>query len=349
MADLVRLIILILFLPLIIIFIGPLLVLAVFRGRQRMGPITLSSTHYNWVGRIGIFMLGLAIWLLVWSGLAWLVVSATSLVPVMVQIPPTEAAVIELVVEPTMMLTPSPSVVPATSTQTPTPAPPTPTFTPSPTPTLGPIVPAAQVTPTATPTPVPTSTPGPTFTPTPLFNEILATNTPNAVLTATGTRPILRATFTPAERQAAIDTLEEANVLLRNAIGQANEENIEKLGEIWRGQGLVKTIDFASELYERYAKPFTVSFEYMTPPRISEEAAAGELVVTSREQWRYGGPTMVNEEAFEFIYTLSPEDGRWVITKYSYRNLPLPTPTAILLDNPATATLVPPKELKTGE
>ena len=78
LADLVRLILLILFLPIVLIFIGPLLILAVLRGCQPMGPITLDTSRYSTVGRVGALALGILLWLVVWGGLAWFVLYAFS-------------------------------------------------------------------------------------------------------------------------------------------------------------------------------------------------------------------------------------------------------------------------------
>lgn len=327
LVDLVRLIIFILLLPLVIIFIGPLLMLAVLRGRQWMGPITLDSTSYNVVGRVGIFLLGLAIWLLVWSGLVWLAFEATSLPPVIVQTPQPVPTATEPAIEPTATLTPAPTTTVPTNTPTPTPVPPTST----PTPTLGPIIPSSIS--TLTPTPV-----VPTSTPTPLFNETLATNTPVPTSNVGQVTATAAATLTAADRQAVVATIAEANLLLQNAISLANEDNIEKLEVIWRERALTRVADFATELYGRYAKPFNVSFEFMIPPRINSQNSAGEVVAISREKWRYRGPSGVDEESFEFTYTLRAGAGGWVITKYSYRNLPLPTPTTIPQADVAAAT-----------
>lgn len=68
LADLGRLIILILLLPLILILIGPFLVLAVLRGKQQLGPIVLNAARYDTLGRAGIFMLGISAWALVGAG-----------------------------------------------------------------------------------------------------------------------------------------------------------------------------------------------------------------------------------------------------------------------------------------
>jgi hypothetical protein len=169
----------------------------------------------------------------------------------------------------------------------------------------------------------------------------LATNTPAAALAETATATIaatvsssasdtiIVATVSTTDRQAAVTTLEEANLLLQEAIGLANEENLEALGTVWQGEAQTGITEFASELYNRYAKPFTVGFEYLSPPRVTGQNFANEIVITTRERWSYGGPTSVNQESFEFTYNLTQKDGRWVITKYRYLNLPLPTPTTI--------------------
>ncbi len=303
----------ILFLPLFAIFIGPLLVLAAFRGHQPLGPITLDTVRYGPAGRVGALILGLAIWILVWGSLVWLAIASNLPAPTVVNLPP----------QATTTAMPAPIV---------TPTPPSPTFTPlaADRPTLLPTT----TTPTESPTvPPATDTTTPTATPTELFNEILATNTP----TTTPELQVERAktlvpttpppTLTLADRQAAIAAVEEGNSLLHQAINLANEENIQKLGTVWHGTALSDAQEFAADLYDRYARPFKAQLEYISPPAIGEPNLLGETVVFSQEKWSYGGPTKTKQEAFEFIYTLNQKDGRWLITDYTYRNLPLPTPT----------------------
>ncbi|HXV99976.1 MAG TPA: hypothetical protein VEC93_16275, partial [Anaerolineae bacterium] len=70
--DLVRLVLLILLLPIILILIGPLLIWAVLRGRQRIGPVTLNTSRYSAAGRAGALIIGLLLWVLIWGGLIWL-------------------------------------------------------------------------------------------------------------------------------------------------------------------------------------------------------------------------------------------------------------------------------------
>lgn len=331
LVDLGRLIILILFLPLILMAIGPLLVLTVIRGQQRVGPITLDASRYSFMARAGIAMLGLAIWLLVWSGFVWLALAAISPPPpVVVQIP-------------TATLSPQP----ATATPSPPTATPTTVVTPTPIPPTS--------TPTNVPTiPPPTNTPTslPTLTPTPILRlpETPATNTPTPELYLTPStpaaeagetpRPTLPLTLTVVEQQVAIAVVKEGNALLRGATSLANEENLQNLETVWRDQALVTVQKFATELYDRYRKPFVVDFEYITPPTISSQTFADRLVVTSQEKWSYGGPATVDQEAFEFIYTLVREGEQWHIIYYSYRNLPLPAPTIILQEG--FSTVAPP-------
>jgi hypothetical protein len=122
--------------------------------------------------------------------------------------------------------------------------------------------------------------------------------------------------------------VETGNDLLHDAIILANEENLQKMETVWQGEALTTARDFATELYERYAKPLQVEFEYLAAPRIERQLASNRLVVTSQERWTYGGPTKTDhQEAFRFIYTLTRRNGQWVISDYSYLNLPLSTAT----------------------
>ncbi len=140
-----------------------------------------------------------------------------------------------------------------------------------------------------------------------------------------------------------VAAVEEGNVLLREAIVQADEENLQNLETIWRGRALAAARDFAREHYDRYAQPFSVTYEYIAPPAFRGLNPGNEVAVGSREVWSYGGPTRIDrQEAFEFTYTLSPvEADRWVITSYTYRNLPLPTPTRTPTPAPAAEETPP--------
>jgi hypothetical protein len=342
LANFGCLILLILFLPLFIIFIGPLLVLAALRGRQPVGPIILNTSRYGPVGRIGAFMLGLALWILVWSGLAWIVVNGllpSSTVAVL-PLPPLATASVNI---PTPLtehfISPSPEVgIEGLDTgpedETPTPLPPPFTATPiplSPMPTPGstptiliatlPLTSLVDSTPPLTKTPIITDTPEPV----PPLNSDRSTASDQLGISES---EVLTAPLTIAEQQAAIAVVEEGNLLLREAISLANQENIQKLESVWRGRAFAKAQNFAIEIYERYKKPFDVQFEYVISPTVSSQSALGQIIAVSQETWIYEGPTKVEREAFEFTYTLNKEDGRWVITQYSYLNLPMPVPTA---------------------
>jgi hypothetical protein len=321
------LILLILFLPIIAIVIGPLLVLAALRGHQPAGPITLNTERYGPAGRMGGLMLGLAVWILVWGGLAWLAIAGGLIEQAMATISPPN------VTAPVTNSVPTSPTIP-------------PTLTPPATdrPVLLPSATATPVTTSTVPTMTDTATPIPTATATQPADDLPATNTPmslpEAEQVAEATITVIPAapapTLTIADRQTAIAVVEEGNILLREATALANEENIQSLQTVWQGLGLTVATDFATKLYERYAKPFDVEFEYITLPKVEEQSSPDEVIVTSRERWSYVGPTKRDEEAFEFSYTLNRQDGRWVITRYTYRNLPFPTPTTI-----PTRTLTP--------
>jgi hypothetical protein len=128
-------------------------------------------------------------------------------------------------------------------------------------------------------------------------------------------------------RQAAIAAVEAGNGLLHDAIIEATEENLQKMETVWQGKALTTARAFATNIYDRYAKPLRVEFEYLKPPTLDSQLSGNRLVISSSERWTYGGPTKTDyQEAFQFIYTLIRRNGQWVITEYSFLNLPLPTP-----------------------
>jgi hypothetical protein len=332
LADLSRLILILLLLPIIIIVIGPLLVLAVFRERQQLGPLTLDSSRYDLAGKAGILMLGLALWLLVWSGLAWLTLAATSSAGV-VQLFPSGPTLPGLV----SGSAPTATALPITPTMVvPTPTPVTLAATPT-------IVtpPPAEAAPTVRPTETQAASTA-TATATRLVSDLateeaaaaasrVADTTRNIPSSEAGTGVAETSTPSPTpvepDPSTAIETVAEANLLLQNAITLPSEENLASLAEIWQDRALTKVEEFAIEQHERYGEPFGASFEFISSPQISEQISPDQLVVTARERWRYGQSANADEEAFEFIYTLDWEKERWIITRYTYRNLPVPIST----------------------
>jgi hypothetical protein len=346
LADLVRLILLILFLPIILLFIGPLLILAVLRGYQPLGPITLDTSRYGAAGRTGALVLGIVLWLVVWGGLAWFVLYAFS--------PPDTISSVP---------TPLPTSTPSQDTPTFTPIPPTPTLvtlveltalpatatpaaelnTPTAAPTPTPVAPVATVAPTISPSPTSGATSTPALTPTPPPDT--PTITPSAIATrtttpveveenqATATVTILpQATLSLAERESVVEVVKEGNILLQEAISQAEDENLQSLETIWRNLAFQVAQRFATEIYEQYSKPVVVEFEYLELPTVDRQSTYDEVTVTSRERWAYGGPTKIDrEEVFDFIYILTREDDDWIISRYTYRNVslsaPAPSPT----------------------
>ncbi|MFN8460015.1 MAG: hypothetical protein U0401_36085, partial [Anaerolineae bacterium] len=204
-----------------------------------------------------------------------------------------------------------------------------------------PVPPTSTPTYTLTPTPTFTFTPTPTDTPTATATNTAtatATNTPSPTSTATNTpTPTATPTFTvtptptlpPSVRRAALRTVQTGNQLLHDAIADATDENLKRLETVWQGQALTVVRNFATQLYEQYAKPLQVEFEYLSPPAVESQLSGNRLVITSQERWRYGGPTKSDhQEAFKFVYTLTQRADKWLITEYSFLNLPKPTPTA---------------------
>jgi hypothetical protein len=183
------------------------------------------------------------------------------------------------------------------------------------------------------PTPTLNLTPSLTITP-PVNTESTVEPTPNQPVSLNEAdideSGVLTAPFSLADQQDVIATVKESNLLLREAISLANQENVEKLEKVWQGRALDKAQNFVSDLYGRYVKPFEVEFEYITLPIVSSQSTLNQAIVVSQEAWIYQGRSGTHREVFEFTYTLNKENGRWVIAQYSYRNLFTPTlvPTA---------------------
>ncbi len=288
MSDLFRLVALILLLPLIIIILGPLLVLAAIRGQQYFGPITLNSIRYNFAGRIGVFLLGVVVWLLVWGGLAWLAVDAFTPAA-----NPPDIAALTPAAPPTATGAPPATAAPPTE-------PATATANPTPTPTL-----AIKLTAAPKSSPVPT----------------VITGTPAVTLTAVALPVTATTTVTSTNRQAALAAVGEANILLKQAISQSGQKNLDNLGQLWQADALVAVQKFVAHVTGRFTEPPQVTLEYLNPPAISAESA-GQVVIVASERWTYGGDAQQKRENFEFTYTVVPTRTTWVISQYSYRRLP---------------------------
>jgi hypothetical protein len=369
MRNLGCLVVAILLLPIFLIIIGPLLVLAAVRGRQSVGSIMLNSSQYGPAGRIGALMLGLGLWLLIWGGLVWVIINgllpgSTTIVAVGT---PTLAP--PLAVQQPASSDDSASQPDNASTPTPTDNPlPTNTPTvlviidPTSTPAFDATVPVTNALATDTPdAPSATDTTMLTNTETltdtiALTSTIVTTDTevfegtlePTVIFIATpaedGSQPNIETTavptvvISPADSQAVLRTVEDGNALLREAISLANEENLAGLESVWQGRALEKAEAFAIDLYDRYAKPFDVEFKFLSVPTI-KRSTPEEITVVSQEIWNYGGQTVIIQEAFEFTYVLSRGDDGWVITYYSYLNVPIPETMAVTSTPPPAPTL----------
>ncbi len=147
------------------------------------------------------------------------------------------------------------------------------------------------------------------------------TLTPLATATFTPS-PAPVATLSPAQEREAIAAVEAANELLRDAVIQPSIGNLAELEVLWQGEALAKAQAFAQDLYSRYLRPLDVTFSYLHPPVVRARPSSDTAIVTSTEVWTYAGPHASRRESFEFTYTLSQQDDGWVITNYSYRNVP---------------------------
>lgn len=319
MKELFRLFYLVvIILPLTILLLGPSLVLAALRGRQRMGPIVLNPGRRGTSGRIGALLLGLIFWLIVWGGLT--AVLSGVILPAISSSSSASVQVTATITTPPVTLTASP--VPPSSpipqpTATPIPATPlqeetstsTPTPAPSPSPSLSTLPPTATpVLPTATPMPAPTATPAPLPTSTPLSS------------------PAPLASLSAGEASEAIVAVEAANDLLRAAVSEPSIGNLAALETLWREEALVKAQAFAQDLSQRYLDSLDVTFIYLASPQVVAGNSPDTAYVISTEAWTYTGSRSVHGESFEFTYTLHREGEGWVITDYAYGYAPLPLP-----------------------
>lgn len=327
LADFGRLLLLILFLPLFIIFIGPLLILAVLRGRQPAGPIVLNTSRSGPAGRLAMFFLGLLLSAVTWGGLAWLAFTAaarpSSFAAIQFLLPPATA--------PVATFTPTSPPEPATATSTAPPATPTSTVSPA-TPTVAPPSPTlVALQDPVSPTPAGTGsslTPPATLIPTATPATPAATSTRLAAGATASASAVLEAEPALNAAEEAVAAVIQGNLLLQKAIISTTEENLQNLELIWRGQALRVTRIFVDEVNKRYARPLTVEFDYISAPELTGQNVLSTATVISRENWRYSAPGGIKDESFEFTYSVTQEDGRWVISSYTFRNLATPAATA---------------------
>ncbi len=304
-------------LPLGVLLIGPLLILAALRGKQRVGAIVFNPSRLGEVGRGVALLMGLVVCLAVWGGLAFLLgrigLPAISsrpsfglqavLTPTVPQLAatfsptplPTDAPMASATAEPTEPSTQEaptqpPSPTPRLVTPTYTIVPPTPTATPAP--------------PTATATPVP---------PTPTSPPPTPTSPPSPVPVVTPAPEITR------EVIAGVDA---ANELLSVAVIEPSIGNLAALETAWQGKALAKVQAFALDLNQRFVSPLEVDFIYLRTPTVFAGASPDTAVVNSVEAWNYIGSRVTYNERFEFTYNLSRQAEGWVITDYVFGYAP---------------------------
>ncbi len=275
-------------------------------------------------------MLGLALWLLIWSGLLWvglLYVSPTSSIaqllfpapaPTATATPvPTETGTPIITASPTPTATQGTSVlvsIPVTET-----VPVIPSNTPSATNTVIdlPTITNTSVIITPTDTSKPSNTPTLTLSPAPTSTQ--SVTTPTIEITSTNDQSQL-------DEETIQAILEEGNAILLAAITETTDGNLEQLQTVWRGRALTKAENFVTDTNNRFSANTVIELEYLSPLNISPYSTERQVVVLIQENWRYQGTVRTYEEQFEFIYTLTQDDGEWVISDYTYRNLPTESP-----------------------
>lgn len=328
MREFLRLLYLVvIIIPLAVLLIGPVLILAALRGRQRIGQIVFNPGRLGAVGRLGALVLGLLVSLALCVGLG-LILSQVG--------PPAISSLSSLVFQangtptaPLAVPSPAPTALPAVPLQTP--EIPTPTHPPEDTPIPSPSATPSLMAPTPTPAlPSATATPpAPTGTPTSV--PPTATSLPTVTFTPSPAPPPTLST----EQAMKIATVEEANQLLRAAVVEISIGNLAALETLWQGRALAKVQAFAQDLSQRYSHPLEVSFVYLSPPLALEGSSSDTARVVSVEEWTYTGRGTYTER-FEFTYTLKSQDEGWVITDYAYSNTP-----ATLSSSEETPTPIP--------
>jgi cytoskeletal protein RodZ len=292
--DLSRLLLLIILLPLILLVAGPLLVGAALVGRISLGALQLRPGKYYRGGRILAFSLGVIIWGLSWGSAAWIwqqpipIVSSVSMTPLAIQ-----------AVSPTATNTSPPVTSPISPTATATTSPSTATSIPSPSPTRVPPSPTLTIaTPTATRV-VPSPTTMPTIAPSPSIS---------------------------LQQNDLAQTLIEANKSLIQYLQAPNSENQTLLEAFWADDALLEVQAFAQKINVKYQRPLTITYTLIDEPIITPIDNTA-VTVRSREFWEYEDLNGTKESLSDYEYTLQVKNGGWVITRYQFKVLSLPTTT----------------------
>jgi hypothetical protein len=304
-ADILQLLLLLVFLPFILLVLGPVLVIAALFGRFSLGALKIRPGKYHPRGRLWALVLGLFVWGLTWGGLAWFW-------PSNLFQPAITPSPINTITQNTVTPTHTPTNVPSANTSTP--AQPTQRATPT-------------ATTTATPLPSPTETtaPPPPPTPTLTLTSLPATPTP----TPTAVLP----TATPSSLQP--DDPDQLLTIANDSLVQYLEggaiDDLSVLGGLWAGEALPAVQSFGRQINLKYQQPLSVTYQLIGSPSLTP-LAENRIIVQVRELWVFEDSTHRQESLSDYDYTLQLVEGQWRIVAYQFQALPLPT-TAIPISN----------------
>lgn len=300
-----RLLLLLVFLPLILLLVGPFLVAAaLFKRMPFFGIVRLEPGKHHRRGRLWVFVIGLLVWGLTWGA------SAFFLLP---QIPASTPALAALTnraatITPTVQID-LPSATPTATILPPTEAPaatPTPILLITFTPTLQP--PTAS--PTTTPVLIPTHTATLVLSPTP---------TPAMTLTPT---PMVSASITSAQETALLQSLVRANNLLVSVIENPGTDDSTRLEALWQDEALKSIIDFTRTIDRKYQLPLQVSYSTVGIPLVEVDSTGETVSIESREHWIFEDTQEKREVLNAYNYVLRQKEGRWVIISYRFEFIP---------------------------
>ena len=304
-VDILRLLLLLIFLPFILLLLGPVLVIAAMFGRFSLGSLKIRPGKYRPGGRLWALILGLLVWGITWWGLAWFW-------PSNLFQPQTVPTPINVIAQNT-----------ATPINTPTPAPPTNTPTPVP-PTNTPTTQLPTPSTTPLPSPTETSAPSPTATVTPLP----ATSTP-APLAALPT-----ASSSSLEADDMAQLLTAANDSLVQYLQGGAIDDLSTLSGLWVGEALPAVQAFGRQINIKYQQPLSITYQLLETPSFTPLDET-RVQVQSRELWIFEDSNRRKQSLSDYEYTFQLAEGKWRIAAYQFEVLPL-SPSAFPISNTDT-------------
>lgn len=291
-TDVLKTLWLIFLLPVFLLFIGIALMVAAMRGRLGLpGGINLEPGKYRRFGRVSAFILGLMMWAAVWGALGWVWLQSGRI---------SETSKI--------------MSIPPVPTHTATALPPTATAHV----TAGlstPTQPVRLTVPASTPVrpPPPTSTAIP-----PAPSPSVPTSIPVPPAAATN----------PAQ---ALQAVQSANILLRQAIVTPDDDHLAALSMAWSGEALADVQQFAVQMNRKYHSPIQVTYQLLDDltmtPALNDETTA---TVSSTEIWQFSNAFGRRTAMTAYRYTLRSENAHWKIVSFTFTVLATPTPAALV-------------------